>query len=324
MVTDLVDEQLTVVALEPQGPLRAAHSRTRRILGSLAASALLASAVALPIALRSHSHDAPPAGAAHASGPRYTSTAVVRVAPKADAAVVSSTRPPGIMLAKALDLARAPKTRNSALAKSHRRAGDPTIGFSATRNPAGDLVSLTVTAPDGALAALVSRNWATALIEARDADAKERIQTNYRDITTTVEQLHNDLRRVDARLKALLPAVYGNIDLYDAPNGNVNPRKAPPPVPPRGSVKALNLAFERIRILSRLNDAGNRVPRGVAATSLVFTHFVSQTPPRLIKPPHHGTTTSTVLIAIGTVVAALTLLGAAFMLGRRSRRPRPS
>ena len=60
-----------------------------------------------------------------------------------------------------------------------------------------------------------------------------------------------------------MPIVYHGVLRFDAPNGNFPGRgqNGPPPVPEQGSVHALNLAFERIQLLSSLVSSGRRRPR---------------------------------------------------------------
>ena len=57
-----------------------------------------------------------------------------------------------------------------------------------------------------------------------------------------------------------MPIVYHGVLRYDAPNGNLRSSKSgvtgPPPVPEQGSVHALNLAFERIQLLSAIEQFG--------------------------------------------------------------------
>jgi hypothetical protein len=324
---------LTVVALEQSDALHPKHARTQRVVGALAAAALLAGAVALPAALHTRSRSAD----SHVTGPLtgpstcsrpvdtgYRSTVIMRIAerppvPASAPATTPATRPVKLSEGEPVQLAFA--TCEAALVQSHLRSGDG-ISFDATTNATGDLLSLTVVTPSSSGTTTLARNWAATFRRARIADAKAQIRQQQHQLSVRVAELHHELRRVDDRLVKLMPTVYGGVLRFDAPGGGPPDRAAggPPPVPEQGTPAALNLAFERIQILSSLTNAGENAAslRITVVKPDVFATVVSQSPAVLIKAPHHATNTSTVLVAIALLAGGVLLAASAFWLGRRN------
>jgi hypothetical protein len=317
-----------VVALEdPTSPHRP-HARAQRLVGVLAACALLAGAVALPVALRNRPPAARAAAAPVTTG--YRSTATVRIGPAPSHPSPSSgstpasptTAPLGVKLTDPVLVALRPEVRDQAIAQSHLRSDDPGIDFQATTDTAGDLLSLIATAPTGSEATTLARNWAAAFVAARIAEATVRIRAAAHNLNSQLTKLHGELQRVDRQLVKLLPATYKNLLHFDSGNNGLGHATPPPPVPEQGSVKALNLAFERIQLLASISQLGDRVARSAGTVPAVYASVVSQTPAALIDPPHRDSNTSTTVIAIGLLLGGLVLAAGAFLLGRRSRRPR--
>ena len=311
---------LSVVALQDLDSPRSAYVRAQRIVGALAACALLSGAIALPVALRNRSRDTAPAAAPKPVTTGFRSTVTLRIAPSPPPST-PTTQPMGITLADPVRLALAPGTRTATLQRSHLRSDDPGVEFDATTDATGDLLSLTVITPTRVETTTLARNWATMFVNARIADAKRQIREQQHQLMLRVTELHRELRQVDEQLVKLLPVVYKGVLRFDAPNGNLPGRgpDGPPPVPEQGSPRALNLAFERIQILAKLSESGKNAAslRITAVEPNVYATIVSQTPPVFIHPPHRNT--STVLLAIGLLLGGALLAGSAFMLGRRSR-----
>ena len=321
---------LGVVALEE---VPRSHRRGQQVVGALAACALIAGAVALPVALRSRSRDAAPAAADQPVTTGYRSTVVIRVgeAPPASSRTNSGSQTgdrtrPDPPLTDPVRLALAWTTRNAALARSDLHSADPGIGFDARTNVTGDTLSLVVITATRAGTQALARNWASVFREARIADTKQQIRAQQHTLAQQVAAIHKRLRPIDAQLKALDPADYARVEIFDFGGAGFPGTKGPPPVPEHGTPKLLNLAFERIQILSKLTDSGEKAAqlRITVVKPDVFATVVSQSAPVYVHPPHHNSNTSTVLIAIGLLLGGVALAGSAFILGRRSRRPQPS
>ena len=250
----------TVVALEDDLAVRRSpRGPAQRIVGAVAASALLAGAVALPVALRNRPRPAVPPAAGQSVTTGYRSTVTVRIGPApsqtSTATASTTTQPMSVELGNPVQMALAPGLRKIALLHSHLPINEPGIDFRATTNATGDVLSLTVIAPTGRESTTLSRNWATAFGAARRADARNQLLRDRRNVNMRVTQLRSELRRVDAQLEALAPATYKNLLQYDA--GGTHPKGSapPPPVPERATPQVLNLAFERIQILSSLTQS---------------------------------------------------------------------
>ena len=102
-------------------------------------------------------------------------------------------------------------------------------------------------------------------------NAKNLLLKQRHHVNVQVTTLHTELQRVDAQLVKLMPIVYHGVLRYDAPNGNLRRTRAapsgPPPVPEQGSVHALNLAFERIQLLSAIEQFGQEAAQLTASTA---------------------------------------------------------
>ena len=208
--------------------------------------------------------------------------------------------------------------RDAVLTRSHLRRTSA-IKFGTRLNDTQDMLSLVVTAPTRAQAQTVGRNWAAIFRRARIADAKAKIRQTQHNLNVRVTRLHSELRRVDARLVKLMPIVYHGVLRFDAPNGNLPGRGngGPPPVPEQGSVVGLNLAFERIQLLSALTDSGAKAAqlRITVVKPDVFATVVSQTPATRVAKA-----SATTLPALGGLFGGLLFaLGAALLVDRADR-----
>ncbi len=237
-------------------------------------------------------------GRTHRSIPiRYRSTVTVRVAQRVKTntgkgskskkkATTTTTTPTIIALSGPQKFALQRRIITGTLSSLHIRRTKH-IGFQARLNDTGDLLSLTVTAPTSREAQRVGRQWAKVFSAARRADARNAVLRQKNQIARRVTKLHTELQRIDAKLVKLMPIVYRGILRFDAPLGNTTFGKgknganaAIPPVPEQGNVYALNLAFERIQLLSALATSGakNAQLKITNLTPEVFATLVSQTP----------------------------------------------
>jgi len=325
-------DDFTVGALADLAAPRSQHARAQRIVAALAACALLAGAVALPVALRNRSRRPAPRTASQPVTTGYRSTVVLRTVIWSSPPSTPTTQPLGITLADPVKLALASGTRTTALRQSHLRSDDPGINFQATTDATGHVFSLTVITPTANETTTLARNWAYLVIDARIADATRQIKEEQHNLDLRATALHSELLRVDLQLVNLAPGTYKDLLQYDFPGPRPGRRTAPPPsstssAPEQGSVKLLNLEFERAQILSSITQSGTR--RAYLRIILLKPEVlgaspVSQTPPVQIKPPHRDSNMSTVLIAVGLLLAGLVLATSAFWLRRRSRRVRPA
>ena len=97
---------------------------------------------------------------------------------------------------------------------------------------------------------------------ARVQAGKRKIIKAQRHLEFRVRRLHDELRRIDAKLVKLMPIVYHGILRFDAPNGNLPGRSStdgPPPVPETGTVYGLNIAYERVALLDALSEVCDEV-----------------------------------------------------------------
>jgi len=319
----------TVGGLEDLVSQRSQHARAHRIVGTVAVCALLAGAVALPVALRNRPRPPAPRPAGQSVTTGYRTTVTVRVGPAPSHPATPTTQPLGITLAAPVQLALASATRNTALRESHVGSSDPGIGFEATTDAAGDLLSLSVLAPTGGEATTLARNWAYTFIDLRRADARRHILDDQHNVKVQAKELRAELQRVDTQLVKLAPTTYKNLLQYDRAGIDRGLPRPPWPVPEQGaSVKLLNLTFERLQILASLTQSGKRAAElhfeSLSPVSEVFAQLISQTPALQIKPPHRDSNTPTTVIAVGLLLAGLALATSAFLLSRRSRGISPS
>jgi len=142
-------DDFTVGALADLAAPRSQHARAQRIVAALAACALLAGAVALPVALRNRSRRPAPRTASQPVTTGYRSTVVLRTVIWSSPPSTPTTQPLGITLADPVKLALASGTRTTALRQSHLRSDDPGINFQATTDATGHVFSLTVITPTG-------------------------------------------------------------------------------------------------------------------------------------------------------------------------------
>lgn len=277
---------------------------TRQALATVVVVSLFAS-VALVVSWRNNPDRA---GVAAGSG-RFRSTVTIRVA-----------TPSGVK-----ELALAPSTRRAALIAAHLSQDSSKVYFSATFNPARDFLALRVTAPTRYASEIVTRRWAAALIKARRAEAVRLLQAKNRTLNRKVSMLLDQLRNVNAELVRIDPATYKGYDLsFHIPSSRPFTEKQPPlpPVPEAGSVHELNLANERVQILSQLAHLGAQ-----AASSRIFilgpyvsATVISQTPAVRVHTSSPSRTAPVLISwAVGLLVA---LAGAVFVYRRRTRATR--
>jgi hypothetical protein len=325
--TDWAD--FTVVALEDDlVARRPRHGRAQRIVVAVAVCALVAGAVALPIALRNRPRPSPPATAGQPVTTGYRSTVKVRIGPPpaqpSTATASTTTQPAGVTIGNPVRMALASGIRQIALHRSHLGPNEPGVDFRATTNATGDVLSLTAIAPTGSESTTLARNWATAFGTARRADARNQLLRQRHTVELHVTQLHEQLQHVDKQLETLAPATYKDLSQYDAAGTHSARATPPPPVPENGTPQVLNLAFERIQILSNLAQYGKSATvgrfEGFPLTP-VAAQVLSQTAAVQIKSPHRSNT-STTWMAIGLLVAGLILATSAVLLRRRTRADR--
>jgi Mrp family chromosome partitioning ATPase len=273
-------------------------------------------------------------GRRHHNAPiRYRSTVTVRVAEKPPSpdlssaqarrlATTSTTQPLNIALAGPEKFALRKGVRTRALRLSHLRS-TARIGFATRLDSSGSVLSLISTAPSKAQAQTVARNWATTFRRSRIGDAKKKIIKAQNQLSIRVRRLHEELRRVDARLVKLMPIVYHGILRFNAPNGNFpgidnnGANGGPPPVPETGSVVGLNLAFERISLLNALTDSATKASdlRITKVKPDVFATKIGQTPAERVQKSR-----ATTLPALGGLLGGLLLALAAALLVDRADR----
>lgn len=267
----------------------------------------------------------------HAEPVRYRSIVTERVAqPPAKAegsskkkkSTTSTTQPPvNLVLSGPQKFALQRGIRNLALQKSHLRT-NAGIGFASRLDDTGTVLSLIITAPTRLQAKTVARNWASVFGSARKTNARNLLIKQRRHVQLHVTTLHTELQRIDAQLVKLMPIVYHGVLRYDSPNGALRSSKngasaGPPPVPEQGSVHALNLAFERIQLLSAIEKFGQEAAaeRFAALTPNVFAQIIAQTAPARITKIR-----ATTLPALGGLFGGLLFaLGAALLVDRADR-----
>ncbi len=265
----------------------------------------------------------------HTQPVRYRSIVTERVAqpPPKDKSVskkkstTTTTAPPvNLVLSGPQKFALQRPLRDLALQKSHLRV-NAGLGFTARLDDTGSVLSLSVTAPTRLQAQTVARNWANAFTNGRKLSARRQLIKRRHQVQVHVGTLHTELQRVDAQLVKLMPIVYHGILRFDAPNGNLrsgkNGASGPPPVPEQGSVHALNLAFERIQLLSAIEKFGQEAAadRFAALTTNVYAQIIAQTPPTRVAKVQ-----ATTLPALGGLFGGLLFALAAALLVDRADR----
>jgi Mrp family chromosome partitioning ATPase len=251
----------------------------------------------------------------------------VRVAPKPEKDLnvkkgnkntTTTAQPVNLVLSAPQKFALQPRLRVNAL-RRNRLSLKSGIGFGSKLDNTETLMSLVVTASTPKQATRVARTWGFVFVQARKRDAKQQARENLANLSKRVEKLHTELRRVDAKLVKLMPIVYHGVLRFDAPNGNFpgGTQDGPPPVPEQGSVHSLNLAFERIQLLSTLVSSGETAAQlRIAQTQPdVFATVASQTPATRIAKVR-----ATTLPALGGLFGGLVFaLGAALLVDRADR-----
>jgi Mrp family chromosome partitioning ATPase len=258
---------------------------------------------------------------------RYRSIVTIRVAPKPEKDLnakkgnkntTTTAQPVNLVLSAPQKFALQKRLTVNALRRNHLSVKSG-IGFGTKLDNTETLMSLVVTASTRTQAQRVARTWSFVFVQARKRDAKQQARENLQNLDRRVTKLHTELRRVDARLVKLMPIVYHGVLRFDAPNGNFPGRgqSGPPPVPEQGSVHALNLAFERIQLLSTLVSSGEQAAAlKIAQTQPdVFATVASQTPATRIAKVR-----ATTLPALGGLLGGIVFaLGAALLVDRADR-----
>jgi Mrp family chromosome partitioning ATPase len=258
---------------------------------------------------------------------RYRSIVTIRVAPKPEKDLnakkgnkntTTTAQPVNLVLSAPQKFALQRRLTANALHRN-RLSTKSSVNFGTKLDNTETLMSLVVTASTRTQAQRVARTWGYVFVQARKRDAKQQARDNLRNLDRRVTKLHTELRRVDAKLTKLMPIVYQGVLRFDAPNGNFpgGTQSGPPPVPEQGSVHSLNLAFERIQLLSTLVSSGETAAAlKIAQTQPdVFATVASQTPAtRLAK------VRATTLPALGGLFGGLIFaLGAALLVDRADR-----
>jgi hypothetical protein len=264
----------------------------------------------------------------HTEPVRYRSTASIRIAPQPakdksnnsnKKSNTSTTQAPNIALSGPQKFALGKSVIAQTLTRSRLPKKSSGVAFSAKLNTTQDVLSLIVTAPSKFAAQTAAHNWGAVFGRARRVEAQKQIKLNKRRLTQRVSQLHNELLKVDAQLVKLMPIVYHGILRYNKPNGNqfTDGTTGPPPVPEQGSTHALNLANERVQLLSTLADTGQKqaalqISHVTASTQALV---IGQTPATRVSQ-----TRATTLPALGGLFGGLLFaLGAALLVDRADR-----
>jgi hypothetical protein len=276
--------------LAPMSPRREQSTRPTRVLVLALVTLLVISAAGVLVAVR-RSGDAKGAVQSRGSGAaRYRSTAVVSVVP---------THTSDVALADPLKLALQPSVRALALKESRVDPHGAPVDFTASANAQHSRFTLAVSAPTGALATSVARSWAETFATVGRANLRKRVLMLTRGFNQQLTTLNRELATVDLDLARLDPANYRNLVQYDEPNGLAStgsqasiPPPSPhginyglPPVPEHGTVHELNLAFERIQLLSTRPKLERRAAElRFLRMSPMGPQIVSLTPATLVKP----------------------------------------
>ncbi len=264
----------------------------------------------------------------HTTPVRYRSLVIVRVAPKVDTTpdqkksgnknTTTTAQPVNLVLSAPQKFALNRRLRSTALRRNHLN-GRSGVNFGTKLDNTETLMTLVCTANTSRQAQKVCSSWGAAFVSARKRAARQEARDNLTNLSKRVEKLHTELRRVDARLVKLMPIVYQGVLRFDAPNGNFpgGSQTGPPPVPEQGSIRSLNLAFERVQLLSSLVNSGEKAAalRIAQAQPEVFVAVASQTPATRIAKVR-----ATTLPALGGLFGGLLFaLGAALLVDRADR-----
>jgi hypothetical protein len=241
----------------PMSPLRDHPARRPSRVLVLALVTLVVMGAAGAFAMMRRSGGTPGSVESGGSGAaRYRSTATVRIAPESSAAT------PDLSLTRPVRLALSPAVRKLALRHSRVDPRGASVTFVASENVRQSVVTLAATAPTAALATSVARSWANAFATAGRVDQRNAALALVRGVDQQLTTLNRQLATIDTDLARLLPAIYRNVLRYDEPTGpspddggSAASVKGPPPVPEQGTPHELNLAFERIQLLSARSKA---------------------------------------------------------------------
>ncbi len=302
--------------------VRATHRRglvrervTRQTIAVAVVVSLFAS-VAIIVSWR----NAPDHAGVAAGSDRFSSTVTIRVALTAPSLSTSTTTSRTFKLADPRTLALAPSTRRAALLSVQLSLDDPSVDFRAALNPTRDLLSLTVTAPSARESTAVTREWASAFAKAERAEAIQLLDLRNRALDRRITVLHQHLETIDAELIRIDPATFKGRLGFPGHHHMTDPATPPLHVPEAGSVHELNLANERIQILSQLADAGADAARNqISLGGPPISQNLAQTRAVRVETSSPPTVPLLVSWAIGLVVV---LAGAFFLYRRRTRATR--
>jgi len=248
---------------------------------------------------------------------RYTSTVTVRIAPKPAEREErndrrdTTTTVPEISIGGPTRFALGPNVRAQAIKTS--AVPQSQAGFTATTNPAGDLLRLNAYANTPRDARNLARAWANSYITARRNQAIRELRQNKLALATRRDTLYQQKLRVDAILQNIMPLVYRDLLRDDAPFGR-NPTDTsrnggtnnPVPLNVSGSSDpaVINLIYQRVSLIDTVQRLSQEIARLNIAreTPDIFASLQTQTPPiRTTTPPH------TTIPALLALLAGLTL-----------------
>lgn len=178
-------------------------------------------------------------------------------------------------------VAISPTTRRATLLAAHLAPDDPHVEFRATRT-GKQTVALAATAPTARESAIVTNRWVSELTSFRRASARRQLIAALTSERHQATILRGQLEAIDAKLAKIDPKLYGSAWKYDSQPGSSSSTEqqgAPPPVPERGTVAELNLAFERIQLRSAIEKLGFESTRerfGALAPVIVITRPIDR------------------------------------------------
>jgi hypothetical protein len=262
---------------------------------------------------------------------RYRSVATVGFAPPdADPGRYS------LVLPDPRGIALAPSTLGAVLLASQLPADDTHVDFRATTAGANKL-ALAATAPTRHESTVVTRQWFTRVAYLRRQQARNRLLAQRRQVHLEFAAWRAQLASIDAQLVKVDPIRYQGILQYDAATGSLrhisgtNVQHSPrtyvppalrpggPPVPLEGSVRELNLEFERSQLLAKAEKAAQATAdqRFIGLAPVQFVQLIRQSSPA----PLHQTPPAAVPTLAIWIVALVLLVVAALVTCHRRARP---
>jgi hypothetical protein len=302
--------------------VRSRHRRglvRRRVTRQAVAAAVVVSlfaSVAVVISWR----NAPDNAGVAAISDGYRSAATIRLAPAPSAGSTSTTIGPAFKPQELLALALAATTQRAALLGAQLSPAT-NVEFRAALNSVQDLLTITVTAETQYVSEAVTHAWAAAFTEALRAERIRRMQAADRTLNRKVRALHDQLRQIDSELILINPAYkpYTTRDIGWHGHPNLSDMNPPPHhAPEQGSTRELNLANERIQLLSRLADLGAEAARTQISLSGPDTFgAVTQKP---VVRVHLSSRKHKSPVLFGWAISLFVVLGGALFVYRRRGR----